>query len=107
MSYQDNVRAAAAALKRGEDANWELAELTWKNTSFRGQAPGTVGVRQWSEDVQAASGRSFGEMTASYYRDIWELYQGRVRSSWSEAYAEIRGGTVGKRMVETDFNRAI
>lgn len=45
------------------------------------------------------------------YRAIWERYgelsPGTVRPEWSEAYAEIRGGTVGERMVDADFNRAL
>jgi hypothetical protein len=111
MSYQDNVRAAAAALTRGEDANWELARLTFENTSFRGQTSGTVSVQQWSDDIRSASGRSFGVKAAMNYRAIWErfgeLSPGTVRPEWGEAYTEIRGGTVAERMVEADFNRAL
>jgi hypothetical protein len=114
MSYQDNVRAAAAALTRGEDANWELARLTFDVCGDAG--PGRpsadrVGLRQWSSDVARASGRRFGYDTARYYRDIWIRFgnddPGRHLPSWSEAYAEIRGGTVADRMASADFSRAL
>ena len=114
MSYEENVRAAAAALKRGEDANWELARLTFEVCGPPGSGRhGNVGftpLRVWSCDVREASGRKFSQPTAGYYRDVWERfgdYQGDHQMSWTEAYAEIRGGTVGERMVEADFKRAL
>jgi hypothetical protein len=117
MSYQDNVRAAAAALKRGEDANWELARLTYETC---GAAPGSggwqarakagyVAIQTWANDVANESGRNFSYATAAYYRDAWALRQtnpGRF-ATWSDAYSSVRGGTVGERMVEADFNRAL
>jgi len=113
--YKDQVRAAAAALKRGEDANWELAKLTYVVCGPAGQMgqprPGQVPIRRWAEDVAIESGRRFGDKTARYYRDIWERFgksdQGPTSISWTDAYADIRGGTVGERMVEADFKRAL
>jgi hypothetical protein len=114
MSYQDNVRAASAALSRGEDANWELARLTFEVCGDAGPGRPTqerVGLRQWASDVSAASGRRFGYDAARHYRDIWVRFgndaQGRHSIPWTDAYSEIRGGSVGERMVEADFKRAM
>lgn len=118
MNYQDSVNAAAAALKRGEDANWELARLTYEcTTSGRTAADlqaeklaGKVQMEQWTADVRAKSGRGFAVATGHIYKNIWTrfrvVYPGRADVPWSDAYAEVRGGTVGERMVEADFRRA-
>jgi hypothetical protein len=112
MSYQDNVRAAAAALKQGEDANWKLARLTFEvcgPPGQRGRDTTYKPVEAWATDVRQESGRAFSSRTASYYRDIWHrfgLHPGATQISWTDAYSEIRGGSVGERMVEADFNRA-
>ena len=110
--YKDQVRAAAAALKRGEDANWELAKLTYQACGAppgRGRANVTgVSTKAWAGDVAAESGRPFSNFTAAVYREVWHRFGMNSQGySWSEAYAEIRGGTVGERMVEADFKRAI
>ena len=112
-NYKDQVRAAAAALKRGEDANWELAKLTFEvcgPPGQRGRDTSYTALDRWATDVRDASGRAFAHRTASYYRDIWHrfgLHPGATQISWTDAYAEIRGGTVGERMVEADFKRAL
>ena len=112
-NYNDQVRAAAAALQRGEDANWELARLTYEvcgPAGPRGRDTTWVRLDDWVADVRVKSGRQFSKMTASYYREIWQRFgvrQGVPQISWSDAYAEIRGGTVGERMVEADFKRAL
>jgi hypothetical protein len=70
MSYKQEVEAAAAALKRGEEADFELAERTYNNTT----PDGSVSLTQWCADVQAKSGRSFGTTPGKYYRRAWGLY---------------------------------
>lgn len=50
MGYQDQVAAAAAALKRGEDANWELARLTYENT----REPGSGSIPQPGRVIAAS-----------------------------------------------------
>jgi hypothetical protein len=116
MSYQDNVRAAAAALKRGEDANWELAKLTYEtcgpapgHRSWQARQAGYITLRDWAKDVAIESGRNFSEDTAAVYRDVWFIRlsdPGRT-ATWTEVYSAARGGTVGERMVASDFNRAL
>jgi len=80
MSYQDNVKAAAAALKRGEDANWELARLTFESTWDRTgtwdeqDAAGKVSMDQWCSDVRDAAGRKFGRTWGFTYKAVWAKY---------------------------------
>jgi len=69
--YQDEVRLTAAALVRGEESDWEVANRTLSRCgpSGNGTRPvGTVPLRQWSEDVQRESNRPFGYSTARLYR---------------------------------------
>jgi len=98
MTYQTNVQAAAAALKRGEDANWELARLTYENTLDAGDVrtqPGKVSMERWCEDVRAVSGRAFSYRTGKRYKAIWAKSGGPAagRPSWSEAYEDADGRT--------------
>jgi hypothetical protein len=106
---EQNVRAAAAALIRGEDANWELARLTYENT---GSEVGQLTQAEWARRVQAESGRKFGATTASYYRRVWEVYGQIYRDSdttitWHDAYWEIRGTTSGESFAETNAKQTI
>jgi hypothetical protein len=69
-----------------------------------------VPVETWVANVRTASGRKFSKSVAGYYREIWTkfgLHPGEVQTSWTEAYAEVRGGSVGERMVDADFKRAL
>lgn len=110
MTYKQQVEAAAAALKRGDDANWELARLTDENTKA-GRGPGVesgrVDMATWCGDVAQRSGRAFGERTGKFYRRVWREF-GHLRSqtSWSEAYWEVRGGSA-KDQFEKGGQRAI
>lgn len=117
MDYRKQVEAAAAALKRGEDANWELARLTFEvcgagsgSGSWQARAKaGYASLERWATDVTAESGRNFSDTTAGYYRDAWALRQtnpGKF-AGWTDAYAGVRGGTVAERMVSADFNRSM
>jgi len=115
MSYQDKVKAAAAALQRGEDANWELAELTFEvcGPPMRGPTRvGFVSLEEWSADVRADSKRAFSAVTAGYYRRIWDKFgvsrSGKILPSWTDAYNDIRGvENMDANMVTTNFNRAL
>jgi hypothetical protein len=92
MSYQANVQAAAAALKRGEDANWELARLTSETTLDAGRVDTQVGkvpMEQWCADVRAASDRRFGPREGRRYKKTWREHGGTGSAdhvSWAEAY---------------------
>lgn len=115
MNYRKAVADAATALKRGEDANWTLARLTYEvcgpprgsggdHTSGLTRLPT---LEQWSKDVAEASGRKFGSFTARLYRRIWAEYgeqtsHGTFATSWADAYDAVRGQTPDERM--SDFN---
>lgn len=96
MGYQDAVAQAADALKRGEDANWELARLTFENTitgrGYRDQ-PGKVTMEQWCADVRDRSGRKFSPGSGERYKRIWQRYgdlpsQQKELPAWVDAYYE-------------------
>lgn len=112
--YKDQVRAAAAALQRGEDANWELAQLTHEvcgPPGHRGRDKTYTSLEVWAKDVRDRSGRRFATITASYYRSIWNkfgIHSGVIQISWTEAYNDIRGvESMDANMVSTNFKRAI
>ena len=116
MNYDDNVRAAAAALDHVEDSGWEVCRLTFESTLSAGRVDeqrlhGKVSMEQWCADVRATRRRKqFSVGTGRLYRLMWEKY-GRYPGSdlpeWDEAYAEIRGGKIGERLVAANFRQAI
>lgn len=95
MTYQDAVAQAANALKQGEDANWELARLTFENTKGLGNPGTTPGVtmEQWAEDVRSASGRRFSARTAGLYKTMWSRFGLQAladRPTWTDALYEVQ-----------------
>ncbi len=76
MNLQERIEAASAALIRGEDANWEIARLTWESTVRRGERPSTdrLTMADWCERVRASSGRKFSERYAEKYRQAWAQF---------------------------------
>lgn len=93
MTYRDNVEHAAAALERGEDANWELARLTFENTYEAGRVStqtDRVSMADWCADVRVTSGRKFSDDSGVLYKRIWRRYGPYVGTdhavSWSDAY---------------------
>jgi hypothetical protein len=117
MAYEEAVAQAASALKRGEDANWELARLTYENTisiSGANSEIGKVPMRRWAEDVQQKSGRRFSYTTANRYKAIWARYGSLSPArgegpTWGEAWLEIHGGdgSIADQLVSTDARRGI
>ena len=96
MAYQDAVAEAASALTRGEDANWELARLTWENTKGTGDSGSQhdkVTMDQWCADLRATSRRRFSVSHGRLFKRIWEQF-GRSdldeRPPWTEALYEIK-----------------
>jgi hypothetical protein len=111
MSYQENVGAAAAALARGEQANWELAQLTCVNTAAPGERPQhplTVPLAQWAKDVQELSGRRFSPTTASLYRRLWLEYGERGdRPTWAEAHSALQGAPIRERFAPYELRSGL
>lgn len=99
MAYRDNVDLAAAALGRGEEANWELARLTFENT-YEGhggrEREGRVTMAIWCRDVRTASGRRFSEASGDRFKAMWRRYGSTTsprERSWSELWLEGHGST--------------
>lgn len=97
MEYTKAVEAAAKALKTGEDANWELARLTFENTKAGG---GTTTLEKWSADVRAKSGRKFATSTAGRYQKVWAHFSTKVeKPTWTEAWqSQYDDSNGGKRI---------
>lgn len=111
-NYADQVAAAAAALTRGEDANWELARLTFENTRAHGhgEQPGRVTMEQWCADVSTSSHRRFGKATGHTYKRIWERFGDvalHLRPSWTEALYEVRPGSSPEQRHEREGARYV
>lgn len=110
-NYDDAVGLAAAALMQGEEANWQLARLTYENTLSLGEAASQTGkatMAQWSADVRAASGRRFSPATGGLYRQLWaEFGQEDLmnRPPWPEAIYKVRPATAPDRMAERLANK--
>lgn len=103
MTYEQQVAAAAAALKKGEDANWELARLTYENTNrpHEQRRPGRVSHATWAADVKEASGRRFSDQTSRKYSAMWERFGStKVRPSWTDAWYELVPRDAGEAMRE-------
>lgn len=99
MNYQEAVTEAASALKRGEDANWELARLTYENTWMSGNydaQPDRVSMAQWCADIREKAGRRFSETTGSLYKTMWKKHGHlpfRERGAWADLWLELKGGS--------------
>ena len=116
MAYQDAVAEAASALTRGEDANWQLARLTWENTiSIPGanSQTGRVSMRQWCADVETTSKRRFSMKSGETYKGMWKAslprYAGEAElPSWTEAYDEYDGrGSFADRFADAKARQGV
>jgi len=94
--YETAVKQAAAALQRGDDANWELARLTWQHTS--GDSP--MSMATWCADVRTASGRGFTEATGYRYAAVWawwreqpDFFTRRTPPAWMVAVGTVYPST--------------
>jgi len=103
------VQADLELIRKGEEAWWRIAERTYRCTLGAGdvhteRSLGKINMKEWCDR------NGFSVTSGNYYKAIWQkygLHPGGDRPSWTEAYADIRGGTVGERMVESDFKRAL
>jgi hypothetical protein len=99
MEYTEAVAQAAAALLRGEEANWELARLTYERTLEKRGPAGRVGVvtlEVWAANVGEKAGRTFSTWAAAAYRDVWKRRLESDRSedeSWTESFTAVRPGS--------------
>lgn len=99
MHYSEAVQQAAAALVRGEDANWELARLTWENTYGPGRHTPhdqRATVEEWCAAVRDRSERRFSTASGRIYRTVWESNRhlgSELRPEWTDAYYAARGST--------------
>ena len=93
----DEVEAAAKALIRGEDGNWELARRTAKNTrGGAGRPDNSADIRgimaslsmvEWCERVRGRAKRKFSEQSGVMFKRMWMRYghlQPEERPEWSE-----------------------
>jgi len=101
MQYQDAVAEARRLVKRSEEDQWRLAELTWEQVKEAGKSQ-----RQWAEDVGVSAAH------VNYLAGIWETYrvhQVNDRPAFRDAYAEVKGLPVDaaeRRQMEADRNVA-
>lgn len=107
MTYRDNVEQAALALKRGEDANWELARLTHESTRTGAKDRERATMAQWCADVSVTAARGFSEWTGEQYKRCWvyrlehERANGTLSLTWMEVYDAVRPGqSAGTTMQE-------
>lgn len=110
MEYTKAVNAAAKALKTGEDANWELARLTWENTNSQTDRT-KVKMEDWCRDVVKQSGRKFSRPMGDRYRKMWAVHGSLYKStklSWSDCWKmTIDDGNGGKRVSPTKVQKDI
>ena len=96
MDYQNAVAQAANALTRGEDANWELARLTYENTKTLGDPgsqPDKTTMDEWCTDVRVAARRKFSISAGTLFKAVWTEYGGlhaEDRPEWLEAVRAVR-----------------
>jgi hypothetical protein len=95
MTYRENVDLAAVALANGEDANWELARLTFENTYDLGHIASQhdrVSMERWCADIRSVSARRFGTDSGRLYKAIWRKYGHYLdsdRPCWTDAYESV------------------
>jgi hypothetical protein len=109
-----NVKLAADALVRGDDANWELAQLTHENT-YTGRRrvaedDSRLSMDEWCRRIREQSGRKFVRSTGLMYKAVWERFgdhDSDHQMAWSEAYWEVRGDKPGSSFAATNAKQAI
>jgi len=96
MQYQEAVAEARRLVKRSEEDQWRLAQLTYE------QVEGGTSHRQWARDIGVA------HSTVGYWREMWKRWgSGRLgdRPSFPEAYNIIRErGTAVTGVSQYDAN---
>lgn len=110
MTYFENVKLAGLALlavKRGEEANWELARLTCESTFDQGEigrgrpAPAEkCRMDVWCRDVRDVAGIPFSEGKGELYKRVWReigAYHVERLPGFSESCDQVRGSTSYER----------
>ena len=81
MRYSEAVAEAKRLVKRSEEDQWRLAELTWQAVHEHGKTQ-----REWATDI----GRSAA--TVNIWAKIWDVYRVNTeRPPFADAYAEAKG----------------
>ena len=82
MPYQEAVAEARRLVKRSEEDQWRLAELTWQ------QLQAGYTQQQWADDI------GMPRRTVRRYAAIWERFRASMaRPTFSEAIVEVDPGT--------------
>ena len=80
MNYDEAVTEARRLVKRSEEDQWRLAELTWE------MVRGGISQRQWAIDIEVS------EAHARFLVHIWDAYRVRTdRPAFADAYAAAKG----------------
>jgi hypothetical protein len=101
MNYREAVFEARSLVKRSEEDQWRLAQLTWEQVKEAGKSQ-----RQWAEDIDVSEGH------ARFMVKVWATYGAypvRTRPPFRDAYAEAKGLPVDaadRRQMEADRNVA-
>lgn len=83
MEYQAAVTEARTLVKRSEDDQWRLAQLTWEQMRQNG-----IAGHRWAKDI----GVHFS--TVYRWRDMWERFgQAEPLPKYQDAYSAIRLGS--------------
>lgn len=88
-TYDQKVKEARGLVRRTEEDQWRLAELTWRATHEDGKT-----TRQWAEDIEASKDH------VSRLARIWETYESYPRDTrpkFADAYAEAKGMPVDRQ----------
>lgn len=81
MKYNDRVKEAQTLVKRSEEDQWRLAELTWQALHEDGKTQA-----EWAKDIGT------GQPHVAKLAKVWERYsQGINRPAFRDAYAEAKG----------------
>jgi preprotein translocase subunit SecD len=84
MEYQAAVAEARTLVKRSEEDQWRLAQLTWE------QVESGATYAQWARDIEVDR-----EHVARMHR-LWSKWGAtRSRPRYADAYTEARSGTAG------------
>jgi hypothetical protein len=101
VQYRDAVSEARRLVKRSEEDQWRLAELTWEQVSQGGHS-----MQSWADDIEVSKAH------AGFLSKVWEkygVYPVDDRPPFRDAYAEAKGMPVDaaeRRQMEADRNVA-
>lgn len=89
MRYRDAVAEAKRLVRRSEEDQWRLAELTWEQVNEGGHS-----MQSWADDIKVSKAH------AVFLTKVWEAYSGYPvtdRPKFADAYAEAKGMPVERQ----------